>query len=239
MSNKVRYVLLNRSNIQKGSALIQTRFNRSCENGDYEEVKLLLADQRVDPRAQDNYAIQWAAFKGHHKVVKLLLADQRVDPTAQDNYAIKWASASGHHEVVRLLLEDGRADPTYNDNSIIRFASNNGHHEVVKLLLADLRVDPTANNNDAIRFASSRGRHEVMKLLLADSRVDLENKYARRIQHLSGLIEPHIQEAIAYRCIIINQYDLLPDKFKFKLNKLDELNSINKFVPRWTEQTLW
>ena len=52
------------------------------------------------------------------------------------------------------------------------------------------------------------------------------------------MIEPHIQEAIAYRCIIINQYHLLPDKFKFKLDKLDELNSINKFVRRWTEKTL-
>jgi hypothetical protein len=42
-------------------------------------VKVLLADQRVDPSADDQYSIRKASQYGHSEVVKLLLADQRVD----------------------------------------------------------------------------------------------------------------------------------------------------------------
>jgi hypothetical protein len=45
-------------------------------------VKLLLADERVDPSANDNYAIRFAAKNGHKEVVKILLADERIDPSA-------------------------------------------------------------------------------------------------------------------------------------------------------------
>ena len=43
-----------------------------------ETVKVLLADQRVDPSAWRNYAILWAASNGHLEIVKLLLSDERV-----------------------------------------------------------------------------------------------------------------------------------------------------------------
>ena len=39
----------------------------------------------VNPAAQDNYAIRWAAGRGHTDVVKLLLGDPRVDAGAVDN----------------------------------------------------------------------------------------------------------------------------------------------------------
>ena len=50
-----------------------------------EVVKLLLTDKRVNPSANNNFAIRWASRNGHTKVVKLLLADERVDPSANDN----------------------------------------------------------------------------------------------------------------------------------------------------------
>ncbi len=43
-------------------------------------LKLLLADKRVSPEADDNYAIIYASKNGHTEVVKLLLADKRVSP---------------------------------------------------------------------------------------------------------------------------------------------------------------
>jgi hypothetical protein len=50
----------------------------ASEKGHTDVVKLLLADSRVDPTADDNYAIKKASEKGHTDVVKLLLADPRV-----------------------------------------------------------------------------------------------------------------------------------------------------------------
>jgi len=38
----------------------------------------LLRDSRVDPSAQDNWAIIWASANEHTEIVRLLLADSRV-----------------------------------------------------------------------------------------------------------------------------------------------------------------
>ena len=83
-----------------------------------EVVKLLLQDKRVDPSAEDNYAIRWASANGYTDIVKLLLEDERVDPSAGDNYAIRWASANGREEVVKLLLKDKRVELFAKDEAI-------------------------------------------------------------------------------------------------------------------------
>jgi hypothetical protein len=51
-------------------------------------VERLLADPRVDPAANDNYAIRLASQNGHATVVDVLLADPRVDPAVDDNKTI-------------------------------------------------------------------------------------------------------------------------------------------------------
>src|SRR3990172_1422870 len=56
----------------------------ACKFGSVEVVGLLLADQRVDPSANDNAAIQWASKNGHAEVVRFLLTDPGVDPSAID-----------------------------------------------------------------------------------------------------------------------------------------------------------
>jgi hypothetical protein len=114
----------------------------ASENGHVEVVRLLLTDPRVDPSAQNNYAICGASENGYLKVVRLLVTDPRVDPSTLDNYAIRFASQNGHAGVVRLLLTDPRVDPSARDNEAMRWASKNGHVEVVRLLLTDPRVDP-------------------------------------------------------------------------------------------------
>jgi len=81
----------------------QDEFDKACVSGNTETVKLLIADERVNPAAWDNEAIRLASWYGNTKIVKLLLADERVDPTANDNYAIRWASENGNTEIVKLL----------------------------------------------------------------------------------------------------------------------------------------
>lgn len=87
---------------------IQLYFQISVVHGNIRRVKLLLADSRVDPTADNNLAIQVASENGNAEVVKLLLADSRVDPTVDNNFAIRIASEHGHTEVVKLLLAHTR-----------------------------------------------------------------------------------------------------------------------------------
>ena len=61
----------------------------NVKNGYLEIVQELLKDNRVDPSANNNDAIQWASGNGHLEVVEELLKDNRVDPSANDNYAIQ------------------------------------------------------------------------------------------------------------------------------------------------------
>jgi hypothetical protein len=73
-------------------------------------LERLLQDERVDPSASNNFAIQWAAQFGHLAVVKRLLQDERVDPSADDNGAVRGAAQYGHLAVVDRLLDDDRVD---------------------------------------------------------------------------------------------------------------------------------
>ena len=82
--------------------------------------KLLLADQRVAPAANNNKAIREASRYGQTKVVRLLLKDSRVDPSDKNNDAIGWASRYGQSKIVRLLLLDHRVNTS---NEAIQEAS--------------------------------------------------------------------------------------------------------------------
>ena len=69
---------------------------------------MLLANPRVDPSANGNYAIRYAAFFGHTEIVKLLLADPRVDPSANNNQSLRSAINLNQVKVINLLLADSR-----------------------------------------------------------------------------------------------------------------------------------
>jgi hypothetical protein len=56
---------------------------------------LLLQDNRVNPSANGNLAIQQATVNERSAVVKLLLQDKRVNPCDEDNYAMRWAAENG------------------------------------------------------------------------------------------------------------------------------------------------
>ena len=89
---------------------------------------------RVDPSADNNYAIRFASFYGHIAVVDRLLQEGRVDPSADDIITIccdgrvisseaisafGWASICGHIAVVERLLQDGRVDSSV----IVKYAN--------------------------------------------------------------------------------------------------------------------
>ena len=80
-----------------------SEFAHAIIKGDIELVKLLLSDPRVDPSADNNFAIKKAAENGHYKIVKLLLNDPRVDPSVEVFNSLLNALAKSHlpHKVER------------------------------------------------------------------------------------------------------------------------------------------
>src|SRR5438034_116131 len=89
----------------------------AAANGHEEVVKLLLADDFVNPDSKciDGWTpLLSAAARGHDAVVKLLLADSRVNPESKNIDGctpLLSAAARGHDAVVKLLLADSRVNP--------------------------------------------------------------------------------------------------------------------------------
>ena len=107
--------------LKEGYANPAANDNRSiryaCRNGtSWEEagnvmldvVRLLLTDERVDPTAQNDYAIRKASEDGLLDVVRLLLEDGRANPAAENNAAVRIAQERGHNDIVELLASDPR-----------------------------------------------------------------------------------------------------------------------------------
>lgn len=76
--------------------------------GHDEVVRLLLADQRVDPRE----ALSLATSARHVETVRLLLSDPRVDPTENNYSVLRYAASNYDIEIVALFLADNRVDPS-------------------------------------------------------------------------------------------------------------------------------
>ena len=139
-------------------------------------VRYLVDTRGVDPAANDNNPLCYAAKNGETDVVQLLLdlpLERGVDPGASDNFALGMAAQNGHADVVRLLLElplERGVDPAAIDNYAFRYAAKNGHMDVVQLLLdlpLERGVDPAADNNSVFRYTAVTGQTEVVNLLLA------------------------------------------------------------------------
>ncbi len=122
-------------------------FLETCEEGQIESVRILLADPRVDPAVNHNQAIIKASSNGHVEIVRLLMADPRVNPADGNSEAIYWATINGYPEVVRLLLKDQRINPV----NAFRAANKEGQIVIAGLLENDLRIAMFYNNQVWIR----------------------------------------------------------------------------------------
>lgn len=76
----------------------------ASQNGYTSSLPQLLKMSFVDPSAERNLAIRWAAQRGHTDTVRILLEDPRVDPSADDNFAIKKACQNGHIDTVSIVM---------------------------------------------------------------------------------------------------------------------------------------
>ncbi len=141
--------------------------------GHTELVKLLLRNYpKVDPSAQNNWAMRNAICSNHFKIVELLLKDPRIDLSINNSLEFVNAVECGNIRIVELLLADKRMDPSARNNESIICAAERGNIHIVELLLKYPGVDPSAQNNKALVYAASHGHNEIVKLLLKYPDVD-------------------------------------------------------------------
>ena len=118
----------------------------------------------ADPSTESNFAIKWAARRGHVDTVNLLLTDRRVDPSARVDCAIQWAAELGHTDVVERLLKDSRVTSSARSFYALKRAAEGGHRDVVRLLLAD-RQPPGAIRSTALQLARRNGHDHIVALI--------------------------------------------------------------------------
>jgi ankyrin repeat protein len=143
----VMELLLHHARVLIAPDEIARLFSVACEIGQADVVRLLLKDERVDPRS---FCLFRACQKGKADVVRLLLEDGRADPAAADQLGpfacMRAACKQSNADVVRLLLEDGRTDPGYGSETdaanVLLIACQADQVDVARLLLQDRRVDP-------------------------------------------------------------------------------------------------
>jgi len=123
----------------------------ACNYNYIDIVKLLLADNRIDPNeypedcgGSDEYEIyaepiRLACWVGNIDIVKLLLEDSRVDLSSRHD-TLEISCRKGYIDIVRLILADSRIDPSLHNNFALKLAKKENHTEIVNLLLSDPRV---------------------------------------------------------------------------------------------------
>jgi ankyrin repeat protein len=123
-----------------------------------------MSDPRVNPAAQNDYAVRWAARNGHLEVLQFLMSDPRVNPAADDNYAVCWAAQCGHLEVLQFLVSDPRVNPAAKNNYAMRGAAENGHSGVVEFLVDCCNyIDPDKFENKLIKKAIAKRNAAILK----------------------------------------------------------------------------
>ncbi len=151
--------------------------------GYVEIFKALLADPRVDPRANFGSVILSAAHAHNSEILRLILEDGRINPNANNTlFRVALYEEPKYEEIFEILIADPRSNPG-RDERVLAAVTKNGWLESVKQLLADPRVDPSSIENGAIRIASKGGRIKIMELLLADPRVDPSANYNEAIHN--------------------------------------------------------
>ncbi len=227
----------------------QIALAHACDNNHLALVQRLLVDDRFDPAAFGNIALEVACTKGYIDIVNILFQDKRVDAQLTLNYsspgglrefnALQNAIHNGHLNVVHRLLADPRFEPHYKDNIYIRVACQEGHLDIVNRLLKEPLVDPSANSNHASQLACGRGHLDIIRRLLVYKSVTvLDNIHSliiiacekdhRAIFELllttislcNGDIEYLIEKAVKQNSIDIFQY-LVDHDLLSKSNKLE------------------
>ena len=111
----------------------------AAKRGYIDTLKLLLKDDRVDPTAENNYALKKSAEQDQAESIKLLIQDRRVDPSYSDGsllYSLVIHNEDGKYsEILRTLLLDKRVRAKLDITRLFDVARLHGKGESEKIIL--------------------------------------------------------------------------------------------------------
>ncbi len=140
----------------------------------YDMIKIILLDVRVDLSANANLIFRLAAKYGSKKIVELLLAEGRTTSTER----AEGRTTSTERAEGRTTSNNTKyIDPTANNNEAIISACGYGHRDIVNILLSIIPpvgtdgrarppIDPTVENNIAFIKAATYNHLNIVKILL-------------------------------------------------------------------------
>lgn len=107
------YKLLNDLKKHTEISLIGTMddaFLTSVEKNLIEYVKILLIDDRVDPKTHHSHAMAVVTQKDYPEMLEILLMDGRADPSVNNDATLQWAILKRNKKISKLLKDDSRVD---------------------------------------------------------------------------------------------------------------------------------
>ena len=117
----------------------------------------------VDIHADDDYALRWAAEKGHFEIVKFLV-ENGANIHADGDSALCLAAEEGHFKIVKFLIKNGADIHAIGDYALC-VAAENGHFKVVKFLLEN-GANIHARDDHALCWAAEKGHFKIVKFLV-------------------------------------------------------------------------
>ena len=131
----------------------------AASEGDLAKVQRLL-DTGINPTADSNLPIFYAASSGHTEVVKLLI--NRGAPVEAGS--LKIAAENGRLETFRVLIAAAWQVDSAALEKCLCVAAGKGHLEIVRILL-ERHVDPDADSGAALCNSAANGHAKVVALL--------------------------------------------------------------------------
>lgn len=155
------------------AACMGTRNYHDDEPRAFKIVKLLLADESVNPAAQKNKPLNTACESGFLQIAELLLLDKRVNPTGNGDAIIR-ACERNYVNVVQAILAKKGVDVSASNYKVIKTALRSGNKtaEICLLLLNREEVDLSANDNEFFRLACKYKCQKVIEFLLENPKTD-------------------------------------------------------------------
>ena len=187
-----------KSNLKEASEI----FEKACETGQTEIVKLILKNVNIDLNAKDEIretAFMRASIKGQKDVIKVLLdysTREELDVNARsiigNGAAFMNACENGHKDIVQIMLDHPRSNEfDFNAKAVgdfngFMYACLRGHKDIVQIMLDHARSNElnfnarcNVDGSNGFMMACEFGHIEVVKLLLDHSEskgIDLNHR---------------------------------------------------------------
>ena len=173
----------------------------AARNGDYEIVKILLEDPRIDVNSQDKdrktlllHIISIISIS-NYEILKLLLNNPKIDVNLQDNQgntALILATFNNNAENAKLLLNNPKIDVNLQNeqgHTALLNAINKNNVVIAKILLKNHKIDVNIKNKTGLTalllaIKVNNANNEIVKILLENPEIDVNCNFQNSFNSL-------------------------------------------------------